>query len=183
MNTPHAPSILRAVKFATRHHHLQTRKQDPTIHVVVHLMEVAELLAELPLPEEVLIASILHDVVEDTAVKLAQIATEFGHPVAKLVEELTDDPTLEDAVQKQRQIESAPHKSHHAKAIKLADKISNLRAIIHQPPGTWSHEKCTLYLAWSRKVAAGLKGSHPALDQTYDQTAAELESMLKDEAC
>jgi len=178
MSSLHAPSILRAAKFAARHHHVQTRKQDPTIYVLVHLLEVAELLADLAFPEEVIVASILHDVVEDTPITLDHIASEFGHPVAKLVEELTDDPALDEDQQKQAQIKSAPHKSHHAKAIKLSDKISNLRAVIHQPPGTWSHTKRAWYLDWSRKVAAGLKGSHPALDQRYDEVAAELEANL-----
>ena len=57
------------------------------------------------------------------------IADSFGEDVAELVEEVTDDKSLDKATRKRKQVESASKKSDRAKLIKLADKTSNLRAI------------------------------------------------------
>jgi GTP diphosphokinase / guanosine-3',5'-bis(diphosphate) 3'-diphosphatase len=47
---------------------------------------------------------------------------------------MTDDKSLENAVRKQRQIDHAPKLSKRAKAIKLADKIANVRDVTNVPP-------------------------------------------------
>ena len=54
--------------------------------------------------------------------------------MASLVSELTDDKSLPKEERKEEQVKNAPHKSVRAKTIKLADKISNLRAITASPP-------------------------------------------------
>jgi GTP diphosphokinase / guanosine-3',5'-bis(diphosphate) 3'-diphosphatase len=54
------------------------------------------------------------------------------------VEEVTDDKTIDKQARKRAQVENAPKKSKQAKMIKLADKISNLRAIAVSPPPNWS---------------------------------------------
>jgi guanosine-3',5'-bis(diphosphate) 3'-pyrophosphohydrolase len=56
------------------------------------------------------------------------IAKSFGDDVARLVEEVTDDKSLEKQERKRRQIEPAPDKSHRAKILKLADKTPPRRA-------------------------------------------------------
>src|SRR5205085_1975683 len=82
----------------------------------------------------VALAGKLHDTVEDTGTTLAELGAQFGDRVAALVDEVTDDMSLPKAQRRQRQIEDAPHKSAGAKLIKIADKISNIRARIHSDP-------------------------------------------------
>ena len=78
---------------------------------------------------DLVIAALLHDAIEDQEVPRSVIAKSFGEDVAKLVEEVTDDKSLEKQERKRRQVEHAPEKSDRAKILKLADKTSNLRAI------------------------------------------------------
>jgi len=75
---------------------------------------------------------------EDQEVPREIIEGIWGEDVAKLVEEVTDDKSLDKAVRKRKQVETASKKSPRAKTLKLADKISNLRAITASPPPDWS---------------------------------------------
>ena len=58
-----------------------------------------------------------------------------------LVSELSDDKTQNKAQRKQAQIDHAPHASHKAKLVKLADKIYNLRDLNRCTPQGWSEER------------------------------------------
>jgi guanosine-3',5'-bis(diphosphate) 3'-pyrophosphohydrolase len=57
------------------------------------------------------------------------------------VREVTDDKTLEKAERKRLQIRHAAHASKSAKAVKLADKICNLRDLNSAPSADWSIER------------------------------------------
>src|SRR3954465_1291456 len=83
------------------------------------------------------IAALLHDAIEDQEVPREMIADIFGEDVASLVEEVTDDNTLERHARGRAQVETAPGKSPRAKLIKLADKTSNLRTMNASPPHDW----------------------------------------------
>src|SRR5436190_20150145 len=133
-------AVLRAADAAARWHVHQRRKgaaQEPYIN---HLLEVASLVAEATSGNspQVIVAALLHDAIEDQEVPRELIAQEFGRDVATLVEEVTDDKSLEKHERKPLQVDTAHKKSDDAKAIKLADKISNLRAITFSPPPDWS---------------------------------------------
>jgi GTP diphosphokinase / guanosine-3',5'-bis(diphosphate) 3'-diphosphatase len=95
--------------------------------------------------------------------------------VAALVAEVTDDKSLPKEVRKQKQIETAPHKSNRAKLLKLADKTSNLRAIAASPPADWAVKRRKEYVDWALAVAAGLRGANPRLEQQLDEAAAAAE--------
>ncbi|CAI9551050.1 unnamed protein product, partial [Staurois parvus] len=82
----------------------------------------------------VLQAALLHDTVEDTDTTFLEIEEKFGQEVRKIVEEVTDDKTLPKMKRKQLQIEHAPHRSHKAKLVKLADKLYNLRDLNRSTP-------------------------------------------------
>ena len=84
-----------------------------------------------------LVAAVLHDTVEETGTTLAEVEALFGAEVRALVAEVTDDKSLPKAERKRLQIEHAPNLSHHAKEIKIADKISNILEITHNPPADW----------------------------------------------
>jgi guanosine-3',5'-bis(diphosphate) 3'-pyrophosphohydrolase len=65
-------------------------------------------------------------------------------------------------------VETAPHKTHNAKLLKLADKICNVRDITASPPSDWSLERRQEYLLWTEKVVAGLRGVNEKLESYYD---------------
>ena len=87
-----------------------------------------------------MIAALLHDVIEDAAVTKEELVERFGTDVADLVAEVIDNKSLPKAERKRLQVENAPKKSVRAQQIKLADKISNLRAILASP-ADWDFER------------------------------------------
>jgi GTP diphosphokinase / guanosine-3',5'-bis(diphosphate) 3'-diphosphatase len=153
-------AVLRAADAAARWHVHQRRKGAAEEPYVNHLLEVAMLVAEATdgKDPELVIAAMLHDAIGDQEVPRTMIAESFGEDVARLVEEVTDDKSLEKQERKRRQVEHAPEKSYRAKILKLADKTSNLRAIAASPPPDWSVKRRLEYVEWARKVAKGLTG-------------------------
>jgi hypothetical protein len=80
--------------------------------------------------------------------------------------------TLPKDERKRKQIETAPKKSREAKLIKLADKISNLRAVASSLAADWSVKRRLEYIEWAQNVVAGLRGISPWLEQQFDEAAA-----------
>ena len=169
-----AQAILRAAWFAADKHADQRRKGATAEPYVNHLLEVAHLVADaLTEPDtNLVIAALLHDVVEDVGVTNREVAEIFGDDVAALVAEVTDDKSLPKAERKRLQVVNAPKKSKRAQTIKLADKISNLRAILKSPPGGWSAERCKEYFRWAKQVVDGLSAPNPKLKAEFDRTYA-----------
>lgn len=166
--------ITRAMDFAARKHINQRRKGEAAEPYLNHLSEVANLLAEATdgTDLDLVIAGLLHDTIEDQNVKREEIASEFGEVVASIVTEVTDDKSLEKTERKRQQIAKAPFKSPQAKALKIADKISNLRSILASPPANWSIERKREYFDWAKAVVDGCRGINARLDQTFDEAYA-----------
>ncbi len=167
--------ILRAAVFASRVHATHKRKGASAEPYVNHVLEVAEILAAHGAPTAAIVAGLLHDVVEDSSddpipVLHDDLVNAFGAEVAGIVAEATDDKSLPKETRKALQVRNAPKKSDAAKQLKLADKISNLRAISSSPPANWDHARRVEYVGWAGRVAAGLKGVNPALDALFDAT-------------
>jgi len=167
--------LLKAVQFAAGKHQDHRRKDVAASPYINHPIGVAHLLADIGgvIDLDTLVAAILHDTIEDTETTPGELEEQFGRAVRDLVEEVTDDKTLEKAVRKQMQIEHAPHLSPGAKAIKLADKIENMRDVIESPPADWSLARRIEYLDWTEKVVAGCRGTNGALEKLYDQVLAK----------
>ena len=83
---------------------------------------------------------------------------------------LTDDMNLSQTERRQRQVEDAPHKSPGAKLIKIADKISNIRARIVPNPAQAQRRDLVAYAIWAEKVVAGCRGVNARLDAEFDET-------------
>jgi len=166
--------ILKAVRFAAEKHNDQRRKDSRSSPYINHPIQVAETLWAIGGVRDVtlLIASILHDTIEDTPTLPDEIKTEFGEDILALVLQVTDDKSLPEQVRKQQQIESAPHKTQNAKLLKLADKICNVRDLIYSPPHGWSLGRKREYLLWTEKVVAGLRGANARLENYYDDLLA-----------
>ena len=61
--------------------------------VLLHSIQVAEMLWERGFPQDVVIAAVLHDVVEDTDITIDDVGQSFGHQVAVYVDALTVSDT------------------------------------------------------------------------------------------
>jgi guanosine-3',5'-bis(diphosphate) 3'-pyrophosphohydrolase len=163
--------ILKAIRFAAEKHIDQRRKDSKSSPYINHPIQVAETLWTVGEIRDLnlLVASILHDTVEDTGTNPEEIRAEFGEDVLALVLEVTDDKSLPKQERKQLQVETAPHKTHSAKLLKLADKICNVRDILVTPPEDWSVERRQEYLLWTERVVAGLRGVNERLESHYDE--------------
>jgi (p)ppGpp synthase/HD superfamily hydrolase len=166
-------SVMRAADAAARWHVHQRRKGSAQEPYINHLLEVASLVTQATdgTDTDAVIAALLHDAIEDQEVPAETIASEFGKHVADLVMEVTDDKSLPKDVRKRKQVENAPKKSREAKIIKLADKISNVRAVVNSPASNWSVERRLEYVEWAKSVVAGLRGTSPWLEQQFDEGA------------
>jgi guanosine-3',5'-bis(diphosphate) 3'-pyrophosphohydrolase len=172
--------VSEAADLAARRHTGQQRKGRGNEPYVNHLAEVANLLsiATEGKDAELVAAGWLHDTIEDTETTHQELAKTFGERVAALVVEVTDDMTLPKDERRRRQIIDAPRKSPGAKLIKIADKISNIRARIVPQPNQDERDDLIDYLAWAEKVVAGCRGSNAVLDRMFDETVRAARSTL-----
>lgn len=164
--------LLAAIAFAAHKHRDQRRKDAAASPYINHPIALANVLAnEAGIDDErVLIAAILHDTIEDTETTEQELLREFGHEIASIVMEVTDDKALPKAERKQLQIEHAASISRRAKLVKLADKVCNLRDIAETPPAEWTLERRQAYFDWAKAVVDGLRGANPSLEHIFDET-------------
>ncbi len=121
-----------ALLFAIRAHAEQKRKYTGEPYIV-HPIEVAEIVRTVHHTEEMIIAALLHDVVEDTPVTIGDVRERFGDKVAELVAMLSDVSKPEDgnrAARKAIDRAHAANASPEAQTIKLADMIHNTGNIL-----------------------------------------------------
>lgn len=126
--------IKEAYEFARDAHKDQVRKsKEPYI---IHPLNVAIILAGLELDKEAIVASLLHDVVEDTEYTLEDITEKFGEEIAALVDGVTKLGQLDykaDQVEIQaenlRKMFLAMAKDIRVVLIKLADRLHNMRTL------------------------------------------------------
>jgi len=121
--------IERAFLVAENAHKGQLRKSGE--EYITHPVAVTQILAELGLNETTLIASLLHDTVEDTPYSLDQLRSDFGDEIANLVDgvtkldKLTYGPTAE--AETVRKMVIAMSRDIRVLVIKLADRLHNAR--------------------------------------------------------
>jgi len=177
-------TVLHAADTAARWHVHQRRKGEAGEPYINHLLEVALLVAQATEGQDfnLVIAALLHDVIEDCEIPASAIAAEFGDDVAGLVAEVTDNKSLPKTERKRLQIDHAVHASPRAKILKLADKISNLRAMQASPPKGWSIERKLDYVDWARQVVAGLRGIDARLEAEFDRAATTAEQAIHQDA-
>ena len=122
-------AIERAYLVAEKAHTGQLRKSGE--EYITHPVAVTMILAELGLNETTLIASLLHDTVEDTPYSLEQLRVDFGDEIANLVDgvtkldKLTYGPTAE--AETVRKMVIAMSRDIRVLVIKLADRLHNAR--------------------------------------------------------
>jgi myo-inositol-1(or 4)-monophosphatase len=118
-----------AILYAAQMHSGQLRK-GTNLPYIVHPMEVLNILIRMNAHEELLMAGVLHDVVEDTAATITDIAERFGDTVAELVNAHTEQnkelPWWERKLAAIEHLRTAPR---DVKLLIMADKLSNLRSM------------------------------------------------------
>ncbi|MGH7507738.1 MAG: HD domain-containing protein [Longimicrobiales bacterium] len=178
-------TLLAALEFAAARHRDQRRKGSGAPPYINHPIQVARLLAEVGGIEDhiTLTAAVLHDTIEDTETTADELEERFGADVRDVVMEMTDDTSLPKAERKHLQIERAPGLSSRAKQLKIADKTSNIREIVQDPPVGWSLERRRDYLDWADAVVAGCRGVNPALEMHYDAVMRQCRATLEDAIC
>lgn len=144
---------------------------------ICHPIAVAALLEAFGYGEDVVSAALLHDVVEDTPVKIEDIREVFGEEIAKLVLEVTDVSKPEDGARPLRKEKDRNHiasASLNGKAIKLADLIDNTKSIS-------LHDKnfAKVYLKEKALLLEVLGNAHSGLLALAKKTLREAEELIK----
>jgi len=171
--------LLAAARFAAEKHRAQRRKDAEASPYINHPIAVAATLADAGITDvDILAAALLHDTIEDTDTTAAELEEHFGSAIRALVEEMTDDKSLDKAVRKELQVEHAPHASAGARMIKLADKICNVRDVAASLPPDWPRARRLEYLDWSARVVAGCRGCQPALESAFDRDLVRAREQL-----
>jgi (p)ppGpp synthase/HD superfamily hydrolase len=185
-----------ALALAAQAHHSQVRKVggDPFI---VHVVHVSVILLRHGFSEDVVIAGLLHDVVEDQEVPLADIEARFGPAVAEMVAALTEWKREGDVerpweIRKQEALAKLRRASLDVVAVKAADVLHNAHSVAQglrrEGPTIWHSfsrgpgETLWYYRGVARIVGERL-GEHPLakeldgaiehLEQTIASAAAE----------
>jgi (p)ppGpp synthase/HD superfamily hydrolase len=132
------------------------------------LLEVAALVAAAGGDQQTIIAALLHDAIEDQKISPETIVAQFGAQVAGIVLEVTDDKSLSKEARKAAQIATASSKSHAAKLIKLADKISNVRSVAASPPVDWTQQRQREYIEFCTAVVNECRGTSVVLETQFE---------------
>lgn len=136
----YTPRVERAIKLAAWLHRDQVRKGRIAYPYITHLMSIALMLRDYADDEDIIIAALLHDALEDTSFTEAELETEFGAHVLEIVRgvsEWTGDPAGRPTFEERRrryleQLRDAPRESL---LVSLADKIHNLRSMVEEYDG------------------------------------------------
>mgnify|MGYP000526430745 CR=1 FL=1 len=128
--------VIAAKGYAQCAHRHQVRKYNGGPYIT-HLNEVATTLLEHKLPDHVIAAAYLHDILEDTEVTELDLRQSFSNRIVDLVLEVTDVATKADGNRKQRMFINNLHlakASNYGMSIKLADILSNTKDIVEKDP-------------------------------------------------
>ena len=132
------PIFEAAIAYANDKHQHQKRKDGSPY--IIHPLAVAAIVAEFGLDTDAILASLLHDCIEDTDASHDDIASRFGETVAELVEGVTKLTRANFATTEQAQMENlrkmfmAMSKDIRVVLIKIADRLHNMRTMQYQSP-------------------------------------------------
>jgi guanosine-3',5'-bis(diphosphate) 3'-pyrophosphohydrolase len=130
--------VQEAYDFAFQAHDGQRRRSGEPY--ITHPVAVADLLADLRLDAETMIAAILHDVMEDTPIAKEEITSRFGPEVAELVDGVSKLDQIQFRSRAEAQAESfrkmllAMVRDIRVIMVKLADRTHNMRTLGAMPP-------------------------------------------------
>lgn len=126
--------FVRAFEFAARTHATQSRK-GKDLPYISHLIAVAALVLEAGGDEDMAVAALLHDAVEDQGGQptLREIERRFGKRVAQMVWDCTDADTVPKPPwreRKEKYLAHLPQVAAESRLVSAADKLHNAREIL-----------------------------------------------------
>ena len=146
-----------ALAFAEESHKGQYRKSGDDY--IVHPVEVAKILMDMKMDTDTVVAGLLHDVVEDTLIPIADIKYNFGDTVAILVDGVTKLKALPNGTKNQaeniRKMILAMAENIRVILIKLADRLHNMRTLKFMKPEkqqTISKETLDIYAPLAHRL-------------------------------
>lgn len=152
----------RALDLAARCHGDQ-RDPGNGFPYVVHLTKVAAEVMRVASPELnmdlAVTCAVLHDIVEDAGVTVAQLEAEFGAEVAAGVAALTKDERLPKEARMADSLRRLQAQPREVQLVKLADRVTNLE----YPPRYWTAAKRQAYLEEAGRIHEALGAAHPGL--------------------
>jgi (p)ppGpp synthase/HD superfamily hydrolase len=179
-----------ALSFAAVAHRHQVRKgtDAPGVPYIIHPMHVATILMRHGFAEDLVIAGLLHDTVEDCDVSLEVIANDFGAGVAALVDAVTEKkvdtpggPKRSWRVRKQEQLSQLEGASAEVAALKAADALHNASCTVtdveRQGAAVWQRFNASAgdtvwyYGEIARACARQLGDAHPLVCELVDAVA------------
>jgi (p)ppGpp synthase/HD superfamily hydrolase len=154
--------LRKAIEFAEVKHAGQKRKYTGEPYLV-HLLAVANMVRLAGGSNDMVVAAVLHDTLEDTETTFVELEREFGAKVAGLVAELTDvfvsgSSHGNRAVRKAKERARLATVSADAQTIKVADMIDNTGSIVERDP-----DFAKLYLTEKAALLEVLTKADPAL--------------------
>lgn len=186
---PFSPKFIKALEYAARVHARQIRKKTERPYIG-HLLGVSSIVIEYGGDEEMAIAALLHDAVEDQGglPRLREIRRKFGKRVAHIVDGCTDayvepkPPWLE---RKRAYVRRVGSESEDVRLVSAADKFSNVRETVHdlRVQGEVVFERFagkkegTLWYYRALVEEFRKAGSNPLIEE-LDRAVAELESLV-----
>ena len=127
-----------AFTYADSAHSHQLRKDGSPY--ITHPLAVADLVADLELDPDSVIAALLHDTIEDTGITHAEVAERFGLAVADIVEGVTKLTRVQYTSREEKQMENlrkmlmAMSKDIRVILVKICDRLHNMRTMQYQSP-------------------------------------------------
>ena len=126
---------LEALEYALRAHEGQFRKGSG-IPYITHPVAVSAILAEYGYDEDIVIAALLHDVLEDAEVSEVELEKRFGGRVASIVRGVTEEKTDENGIPREWEIRKEEAIRHTGLAeepvvaLKAADSLHNVYSLV-----------------------------------------------------
>ena len=154
-----------AVTFAARAHQGQTIPGGE-VPYVVHVCQVAmEVMASSRAGDLAMLCALLHDTLEDTETKYADLARDFGSEVADGVLALTKNHELPKPEQMADSLSRIKAQPREVWMVKLADRITNLQ----EPPHYWTRGKCMAYRAEAEVILRELREGDEGLARRLEE--------------
>lgn len=161
--------LKKAIDVAIRAHSGQTRKGKPHVSYIIHPLSVGLILAKTGADENVIIAGVLHDTIEDTVVTKEDIEKEFGAEIAEIVNDVTEqDKSIPWSDRKRIATEHIAHMNHGSLLVKSADQLHNMADIIEDYK-TYGEDMFKRFNASKKQQLDRYKKLIPAIENAWDE--------------
>lgn len=181
--------VKRAYFYAEQAHEGQMRRSGE--RYITHPLAVANILSQMRMDHQSLMAGMLHDVLEDTAVSKEAIIEQFGEGVAELVDgvskltHLEFESKIEEQAENFQKMVLAMSKDIRVILVKLADRLHNMRTMGAMPPEKRrrkSRETLEIYAPIALRLGINdlrVELENLAFESMYPLRASRIQSAIK----